>query len=283
MRRLVSALCVALAVVFASAALTSFWLQQTVFSPQRAETAARQVLQNPSVIKLVTDQATQALTSALPAPVIAQLGPERIQAVVGSAARDPQVTAALAQTVAHAYRDLVTSGEAKPIVVDGGPMARAMGASLAQVSPQLGQAVAASPMRVEVRSQMMADLAQAKKLVDTVFAWCTGLALLCAAAGLVVSKNRPGLLQHLGGWLIGVAAVQLVLAWALPTKVLPRFGSTGELLGQIAAGMTGGVVTVLVVLLVAGAGGIVAGRVWSAGRRSARSLPPSPQPQPAVA
>jgi hypothetical protein len=283
MRRLVTALFVTFAVLLSSAALTAFWLQQTVFSPERAATAARHVIASPAVAKLVTDQATQTLTAGLPQPVIAMIGQETIRAAVTKAASDPQVISGLEQTVAKAYRDMVTTGKDQPIVVDGAPMARAIGASLAQISPQVGAAVAASPMQVEVRSTLMADMARAKNAVDTVLVWCAGLALLFAVAAVGVSGNRPGVLQHLGGWMAGVALVQLALTWALPEKILPRFGESGELLGQVASDLTGGVVTVLVALLVAGAAGLVGGRLWSVGRRrSAEALPQSPvQSQPA--
>ena len=42
---------------FGPAALSAFWLQQTVFSPDRTGTAARHVIASPAVGKMVTDQA----------------------------------------------------------------------------------------------------------------------------------------------------------------------------------------------------------------------------------
>jgi hypothetical protein len=272
MRRLVTSLLVAFAVLFASAALTAFWMQQTAFSPQRSELAAKHALQSPVVTNLVRDQVTQLTLSSLPQPVVAQLGQDRIRASVSEAIRDPQVVATLEQAFAQAHRG-ISNGTNQPVVIDGAPIARALGASLSKMSPPVGQAVAAKPMRVELRSKLLSDMSRAKDLVDTALLWCTGLALLFAVAALGISANRAGLLQHLGGWMVGATVVQIVLTWLLPTKVLPRFGESGALLGQIASDMSGGVVTTLTAVFVAGVACVIAGRMWSASRRSAEPLP----------
>jgi hypothetical protein len=273
MRRLVTSLFVAFAVLLASAAFTAFWLQQTVFSPQRSEIAAQRAIQAPFVTKLVVDQVDQLMLSALPPPVVAQLGKDRIRASVSEAVRDPQVVATLTHAFAQAHRGLAAGGANQPVVVDGAPVARAIGASLSKVSPQVGQAVAAKPMQVQLPSKIISDLSRAKDLVDALVMWCGGLALLFAIAALGVSKNRAGLLQHLGGWMIGLTVVQFALAWVLPTMVLPHFGSWGALAAQISSDLTGGTVTALIALLVAGVVCVIGGRMWAANRRSVASLP----------
>jgi hypothetical protein len=263
MRRLTTTLLLTLAVFLAGIAFTAFWWQQTVFSPDRGETAARHVLQAPVVTHLVIDQVTAATLAGMPQPIEDRVGAGRVRDAVATAVHDPQVTDALVRAFARTHRYVVDGPSPEPIVVDAAPVTRAVAAALSPVSREAAVAVAAHPLQVRIPTAALPDLSWLHRLVDALVIWSTLLAVGCAAGALLLAINRPQVLSRLGAWLIGLTAVQLVLVWAAPTWVLPRLGAWGTLLAQVSTDLNSGVFGALAVMFCAGLTALVGGRIWA--------------------
>jgi hypothetical protein len=265
MRRFATALLVAAAILLAGLTFTAFWLQQTVFDPHRTEAAARRILKAPVVTNLVVNKVTAATTASLPKPVVDRVGQDRIRSATNEAVHDPRVVDTLVQASSRTHRHLA-DGDTAPVVLDGAPMISAVADALTKASPEAAHAVSKHPLHIEMSTKAVPDLSWANKLTATVMTPCAALAVLFAVFALAIAPYRPRVLNHLGGWLIGLSAFQLVAVWVIPAMVLPRFGAWGELLAQVASDVSGGVIGGLAVLFLSGVGCVVVSWVWAAAR-----------------
>ncbi|MFZ1491026.1 MAG: hypothetical protein WAS51_13895 [Ilumatobacteraceae bacterium] len=252
MRRSVSTLLLWLASLLFGAAMTGWWMQQTVFDPSNTESVTGAVLDHESVRTELTRRITEATAE--------QLGVDRdeVAFAVDRAAQTPAGAELLAQLVVDSHARLIGERDA-PVQITPAQLVVVLGDDRAALLP----AILLPVPRVSSLAWFNSTLD------DLVLATFLG-ALGCALLALVVHPDKARMLKILGLGLVGVAVLVGIIGWVLPTFVLPVLTDSpwAKAIPEIAHSALSLLVGLSLVSAGLGVAAIIAGVAWGRSERA---------------
>jgi hypothetical protein len=242
-RRAFATVLMTVGLLAASLALAAWWVQRTAFDTSNTTTIAEAALQNS---ELRSD-----LARGIADRVSTELGVDH--ATVESAAQATLVRPDIATAFAGVLRDV----HSRLIGQSSGPV---------QVPPDLvaraiGNPAAASLPAVAIDIPTFSALDTTRSTVHDAVPMLVYVAVICVALGVLVHPSKPAALRLLGGWFLGAAIVELIVAYMVPVVVLPALVDSpyAELVAEVDKATLGPLVGVLIMLAGAGVGCLVAG------------------------
>jgi len=259
-RRSVSSLLLALALVCGTLALAAHVVDRVAAAPGRPQAALEAALHTPSTRAVLRDEVARRVAEQVPGVSVG-----RARDVAGRILADPRV--------ADTAGSLLASGkDRRSQIVDGAL------SLLRSRDPALADRVRARTDRLlpRLRVPVLDRLgAEHERLLD-VRSLGAVAAVVLAALALLMGPRRDRLLRRTGGWGVLTGALGLALLW-----VGPRLLDGGSVLTALSAGgldaARGGLVPLFVVLLVGGLLLLAAGAAarGPAGRSRVRGTPPA--------
>jgi hypothetical protein len=242
-RRAIASTLLSLGLLCSALAMSAWWVQRTAFDTSNTSDIAEAALQNPD---LRAD-----LARAIADTVSVELNLDH--AAVESAAQTALVQPAIATAFSDVLRDIharLIGQETGPATIPPDLVVRATGNPAAAQLP---------PVTVDVPTFDALDTTR-RALHRSIPLLATG-AVVLALLGLLFHPSKAAALRIIGAWLIGASIVELVIAYTLPVLLLPALVDSpyAELVAEVDKATIGPLVGVLVMLVGAGVGCLVAG------------------------
>jgi hypothetical protein len=260
-RRVIAGSLLSLGLLCGAVALGAWWVNRTAFDTRHTADIAEAALQNPD---LRNDLASAIADHVAPA---AGLDHATVQAAADAALVQPDIAVAYADVLRDVHARLV--GEASgPVTVPPNLVALAVGTAV----PGLPALTQLPPVTVDVPTIDALDTTRRalQRTIPILIAVGAALALL----GVAIHPRRAVALRTVGAWLIGASIVELILAYAVPTILLPAVVDSpyADLVAEVDKATIGPLVGVLVMMAGTGLACLVIGS-WL-------DRPPPVQPQP---
>lgn len=269
MRYALSRLLVVLAVVAGFVALGAYLAKVTLATPQRPVAVVAAMLDTPAGRTLVTDTLTSTLAGSVPGADRSQ-----IRAGVATLVDDPATAAALksySSAGTDAGRTAALGTALAPLAASSPTLAAAI---LAQQQAAQRASPGSDPLEALVPAQFSTILSTRLELLTRVVALASAVAAGSALIALLLGPARPLLLRSLGRAALVASLLELLVLWALPTYLLPRWDSPWS--AVLTAGVTAAradLLRVFVALAVGGAVLVAAGYLGGLGQARVRRRP----------
>ncbi len=214
MRRGLAGLILGLSLVLASVSWAGFVMTRTVLDPGRSERLAEQVFENEQLRDALSDRLASGLETAIPGDL--QVPPELLKAAADKALDDPAVQKLVKDGIVATHRNAL-EGNSDPLTIDASALGAAVRDSLVSLSPELEAVIpAVPPVEVTLPTGRLSFLGRIRNFVEKVTTICGALALVGAAAALLLTTDRPGVLRRVAMWAFGAAAFWMVVGFGIP-------------------------------------------------------------------
>jgi hypothetical protein len=249
----VSRLLLSVGMLLAGLSFTCWWLSHTILDVSRTQRVTHAVL---------ADGDFRTFLAGKISPMVGLTLPGADQHAVDSQLADvlgrPEVQTQLEGFIVDVQRNLLGETDA-PAVLSQADITRIVTAAL----PDVPANELAALSGVSVNPPKVGALSSLRRLVHNKFGLLVALAAVSLAAAVALSRNRRQTLATVGRWLIGISLVHLLVLWIIPVYLVPAVTSSpwASLIAAVARALSSGLVTGLVILLVAGVGIVVADRV----------------------
>ncbi len=242
MRRSLAGLILGLAAIFASLAISGFWLQFTAFSPSRTPGATQNVLRDDTIRNEIARVIAEAT-----APTLGQ-NPAAIQKVVRAGAATREGSELLEGVVADAHSRLI-GNSSKPVVI-----------TAEQMVPLVGNEVVATVADAIVDVPTVTAISTTRQVLKWLIPISGGLAVLLIALGFAAHPERAELLRSISFLLLGTALMLVIIGYIVPALILPLTTKSPwvGVLPKVASHSLPRLLLVLLILIVSGLGCLAA-------------------------
>jgi hypothetical protein len=192
-----------------------------------------------------------------------------VQTAAEQALVQPDIAVAYADVLRDVHARLV--GEATgPVTVPANLVAMAVGTAV----PGLSQLTQLPPVTVDVPTIDALDTT--RRTLDRTIPILIAVGAALALLGLLIHPRKPIALRTIGAWLLGASVVELVLAYSVPTIILPALVDSPyvDLVAEVDKATIGPLVGVLVMMAGAGLACVVVGSWLDRPPRAAQPQPP---------
>jgi hypothetical protein len=248
--------------LLAALAFASWWTSHTILDTARTRRVTDAVIGSTEVRHYLADAIAPAVTQAVgaanvnaaaratpgaaaPAPSPADELSQRLGAVLDH----PDIRVKLEQFVVDAH-ELLIGQSTRPAVLDQATVVTLVHAALPSMS--LADLARIPPVRISV-PRFGALSTGRRAFQNRTWLYALGAVVLLAIA-LATTKDRHGTIKLIGKWLLGISAVHLLVLWILPVLVAPQLSNSPwvSLVASVARALNAGIVSGLVILVVAG-------------------------------
>lgn len=211
-RRSLAGLLFGFASMFASLALSGFWLQYTAFSPDHTRSAAKAVLQDSDIKDEIAQQIAEATVVQLNQNVPDQfpsIDTEPVRQLVFQNLRTTQGSELLQDVIADAHAKLIGLHD-DPVQI-----------TPEQMVPLVGNEVAMNAPTIVLPVEEVGALSTARQVLTWLVPVAAGLAVIMLLLGFFAHPEKAELLRSLGILFLGMALLLVVIGYVVPTLVLP--------------------------------------------------------------
>jgi hypothetical protein len=286
-RRGLASLILGLSLLVASVAWSGFVLLHTVLDPGRSERLADEMLDNTVLRSALVGAMADSIEAGVPGGV--ELPRDQVEAAAGIALDDPRVEAVVRDGLVRIHQNAL-NGVDEPVVIDPSAFGASARDALVGARPELDQVLpAVPPAAISLPDTGLSFLGDVRDYLQrTVYLASLG-ALAGAAAALVITRDRPGVLRRVALWAFAAAAFWLILGYGVPWlagRVMPGSAAVFAAAVEVFLGAM-----ILPALVLAGAGlalllvSVLWDAVGSGTRRSRaghRERLPAPAHQPSM-
>lgn len=212
MRRSLAGLLFGFASLFASLALSGFWLQFTAFSPDHTRTAAKAVLEDSEIkneiARLIANATIASLNQAAP-ETFPTIDTEPVRQLVFANLRTTEGSKLMQDVIADAHAKLIGLRD-EPVQI-----------TPAQMVPLVGNQIAMNAPTIVLPVEKVTALSTMRQALRWLVPISAGLAVIMLLLGFFAHPERAELLRSLGILLLGMALLLVVIGYVVPTLVVP--------------------------------------------------------------
>jgi hypothetical protein len=209
-RRSLAGLLFGFASIFASLALSGFWLQFTAFSPDHTRSTAKAVLGDSDIKNEIARLIANTTVTQINASTgTAGIDPEPIRLTVYDNLRTTEGSALLADVVADAHAKLIGASD-DPVEI-----------TPEQMVPLVGNEIAMNAPTIVLPVEEVGALSVMREVLHWLVPVAAGLAAVMLILGFFTHPEKAELLRSLGILLLGMALLLLVIGYVVPTLVVP--------------------------------------------------------------
>ncbi|MEO6122207.1 MAG: hypothetical protein ABIR32_00760 [Ilumatobacteraceae bacterium] len=212
MRRSLAGLLFGFASIFASLALSGFWLQYTAFSPDHTRSAAKAVLGDSEIkneiARLIANATIASLNQAAP-ETFPTIDTEPVRQLVFDNLRTTEGSKLMEGVIADAHAKLIGLND-KPVQI-----------TPEQMVPLVGNQVAMNAPTIVLPVEEVPALSTMRQVLKWLVPISAGLAVVMLLLGFFAHPDKAELLRSLGILLLGMALLLVVIGYVVPTLVLP--------------------------------------------------------------
>jgi len=213
-RRSLAGLLFGIASVFASVAISGFWLQFTAFSPSHTRSVAQAVLQDSEIkdalAKTIADSTVAALNRVDPG-TYPSIDPEPVRALVTSNLQTAEGARLMEDVIAQSHARLIGERD-QPVQITPQQMVRLVGNEAAMEAPTITLPI-----------EEVGVLSVIRQVLRWMVPIAGGLAIITLLLGFFAHPEKAELLRSLGILLLSIALLLAVIGYVVPTFVLPLF------------------------------------------------------------
>ncbi len=213
---------VVLGLLVATIAWSALVVRVTVLDAARLADSAEEILRADEVREALGGRLEEQLAPVVPLGA----GTPELAAVTDATLDDPRFVSAFSASLV-ALHDRVFQGSGSSLILDPGAVGAASSDSLVAVDPSLADKVPAD-LRLDVPLTTIDDLPNLSWLTNlvTAVAIVGGIAaIVLLTLGVTATPHRRVPLRRIGRFALVLAAVQLLVAFLVPTLLLLVFGS----------------------------------------------------------
>jgi len=211
-RRSLAGLLFGFASMFASLALSGFWLQYTAFSPDHTRSAAKAVLQDSEIkdeiASLIASATVAQLNQEVP-QTFPTIDTEPVRQLVFDNLRTAEGAALMQDVIADSHARLIGLRD-EPVEI-----------TPEQMVPLVGNQVAMAAPIVELPIDEVGALSTMREVLKWLVPIAAGLAVILLLLGFFAHPEKAELLRSLGILFLGMALLLVVIGYVVPTLVLP--------------------------------------------------------------
>ena len=213
-RRSLAGLLFGFASMFASLALSGFWLQYTAFSPDHTRSAAKAVLGDSEIkdeiARRIADATVVQLNQAVP-DQFPTIDTQPVRELVFANLRTTQGSELMQDVIADAHGKLIGLND-EPVQI-----------TPEQMVPLVGNEVAMNAPTIVLPIEEVGALSTAREVLKWLVPISAGLAAVLLLLGFFAHPEKAELLRSLGILFLGMALLLVVIGYVVPTLVLPLF------------------------------------------------------------
>lgn len=217
-RSSVATIIVSFALISGWAAVTSYLLKQSIFSPGRFATAAQSVIQSPAVRADMAHTISQTVAGSL--ELAQPKNTAEIDTALQGALLAPAVQAEVVGALSQAQQKLMGQ-KITNITIGGYALQSAIQENLLSVDPGLASSVSGTPLSIVIPGETLPNLGWLYRNIDAIERDALFLAIGLAAIALLLAPRRSKVLYEIGAWLIVMSAVEALIFYVVPEYLLP--------------------------------------------------------------
>jgi hypothetical protein len=212
----------------------------------------RVLLDDETIRRALLQQIVSKADAALPPEVRANVSLAELTTAANQVLDDPRVRTSIEQALVDSHRYVIGDLDREP-VLDTSAVDAVVRERLALIRPDVAALLPAQqPIVLQLPDTGLSAIHRVRDLVTSLTPLLAVTALCAAAAGLLVSPNRPSVLRRIGFWAVSMGAVWIVLRFALPALVEALFGDRGAVLAALSEAVAGGMAVPGTLMFLAG-------------------------------
>jgi hypothetical protein len=248
--------------LLAALAFASWWTSHTILDTARTRRVTDAVIGSTEVRHYLAGAIAPAVTQAVGAPNVnaatratpggappAASPADELTQRLGAVLDRPDIRVKLEQFVVDAH-ELLIGQTTRPAVLDQATVVTLVHAALPAMS--LADLAKIPPVRISV-PRFGALSTGRRAFQNRTWLYALGAVVLLALA-IATTDDRHGAIKLIGKWLLGISAAHLLVLWILPVMVVPQLSNSPwvSLVASLARALNAGIVSGLVILVVAG-------------------------------